>query len=91
MKYKLSKDDSFLKRLSSVKYLSNLLYFKIDTYIREVTNDLSKNLLSATWRTRQASCYALSDLLRSGRGMQGKDKNIFIKYFAIILYKMEDL
>ena len=36
----------------------------MDLYLREILNDLLKNLTSNQWRIRESSCNAVTDLLR---------------------------
>ncbi|ELK24585.1 Proteasome-associated protein ECM29 like protein [Myotis davidii] len=37
---------------------------KVDKYLKEILQDLIKNLTSSMWRVRESSCLALNDLLR---------------------------
>ncbi|XP_077969072.1 proteasome adapter and scaffold protein ECM29-like [Styela clava] len=50
----------------------------VDKYLQAITDDLKKNLSSSIWRTRQASCLAVSDLLRGGRGIKGGEESDII-------------
>ena len=38
--------------------------FQVDLYLKEILNDLLKNLTSNQWRIRESSCNAVTDLLR---------------------------
>ncbi|XP_077980977.1 proteasome adapter and scaffold protein ECM29-like [Glandiceps talaboti] len=46
----------------------------IDTYLKEILQDLMSNLTSNLWRVRESSCLALSDLLR------GRDLDNVLEY-----------
>ena len=45
----------------------------IDTYFDAIMNDLLKNILGKEWRTRQASCAAIADLIQ-GRPLEKYEK-----------------
>ncbi|XP_070562742.1 proteasome adapter and scaffold protein ECM29-like isoform X2 [Ptychodera flava] len=51
----------------------------VDTYLREILQDLMLNLTSNMWRIRESSCLALSDLLR------GRDLDSVVEHLPELL------
>ena len=45
-------------------FCAHVCPFQVDLYLKEILNDLLKNLTSNQWRIRESSCNAVTDLLR---------------------------
>lgn len=53
---------------SSESYIFFFFIFQVDTYLKEILDDLLANMTSNLWRSRESSCRALADVI-VGRNM----------------------
>lgn len=59
----------------------------VDKYLKEILQDLIKNLTSNMWRVRESSCLALNDLLR-GRPLDDVIDKLPEMWETLLEYKM---